>query len=228
MSCSRKYISKPPRLYWSTFGRRGRQKPGAASSWAVHKQAVSQGRGWAQTLVPQRESPVLWGHTCLCVPCTGGWRCWRPGRGCRSARPVWCPPDSHTAGPGDRRLPRSPFHLLFQQPAEGIVQLYFVIRNDNSGSRWKQAALPSECCLESSGHGLGKNNPEPVHSTLMQIPCLTGFPSTVPTTSTGSWNSNNINCSNENCQVLVYTPREPKLKTEHTFYNTRFTPNAGG
>lgn len=54
------------------------------------------------------------------------------------------------------------------------------------GSRWEEAALPSECCPESSGCGLGKNNPEPVHSILVQIPYLLGSPDTVPTISTGS------------------------------------------
>lgn len=55
-----------------------------------------------------------------------------------------------------------------------------------SGNRQQRSALPSECCPESSGHGLGKNNPEPVHSTSMQIPYLIGSPDTVPTISTGS------------------------------------------
>lgn len=55
-----------------------------------------------------------------------------------------------------------------------------------SGNKLQQAALPSECCPESSGHGLGKSNPEPVHSILMQIPNLIGSPGTVPTISTGS------------------------------------------
>lgn len=142
-------------------------------------------------ILPKGRSLCWCGHPApLGVPCTSGWRCWTPGPGCRSARPAWCPPDSRTGVPGDRRLPHSLFHLLFQQPAEGIVQLYFTsmllpgMRALGAGG--SQAALPSQCCLESSEHGLGKNNPEPVHSILMRTPCLTGSPSTVPTTSTGS------------------------------------------
>lgn len=73
-----------------------------------------------------------------------------------------------------------------------------------SGSGWEQAALPSECCPESSIYGRGKNNPEPAHSISAQIPYLIGSPDTVPTTSTGSWKSNNINYRNKIARDCIF------------------------
>lgn len=128
MSCLRKSISKPPMLYWSPLVEEVSRNQEQLHHGLFKSRQCLMGQNRHKHLILPKGRSLCWcGHTApLGVPCTSGWHCWTPGRGCRSARPAWCPPDSRTGVPGDRKLPHSPFHLLFQQPAEGIVQFYFM------------------------------------------------------------------------------------------------------